>query len=133
MSYKMCSVLGIHSSGAGFGIIIYWPDKNKSKDETVNAKAYLKLLQKEVIPDLKALNPVNPGILDGVYFQQDGAAPHRAQTAKTYLKEQFGDRILGLGLPGIGWPPYSPDLTPCDFWYALISSASYICICISSL
>lgn len=100
----------------GFGLHIYRPDKDKSKDETVNADAYLKLLEEKIIPDLKSLNHVKPGSLDGLYWQQDGASPHTAIHVKAYLKDQFGDRLLALGLPGIGWPPYSPDLTPCDFW-----------------
>ena len=70
------------------------------------------LLQNEVIPDLKAMNPVNPGTLDGVYFQQDGAVPHRTQEIKAYLKDQFGDRILGLGLPEIGIYNVTQDGTP---------------------
>ena len=33
----------------------------------------------------------------------------------------YGDRVIGLGYPkfaqaGIEWPPYSPDLNPCDFF-----------------
>ena len=114
MCYKICSVLGIHSSGAGFGLHIYRPDKDKSKDETVNAEAYLKLLQEEVIPDLKALNPVNPGTLDGVYFQQDGAAPHVARHALQWIANHFGHNTISRNTR-YRWSANSPDLSPLDF------------------
>ncbi|KAK9693674.1 hypothetical protein QE152_g34046 [Popillia japonica] len=37
------------------------------------------------------------------------------------LEEHFGNRIIGLDAQpftggGITWPPYSPDLNPCDFY-----------------
>jgi len=44
----------------------------------------------------------------------------------TVLHEYFGERVIALGFPkytgaGMDWPPYSPDLTPCDYflWDAL--------------
>ena len=51
---------------------------------------------------------------------QDGARPHR--TGDVFqLEEHFGSGIIALDYPeyrgeGIDWPPYSPDLNPCNFF-----------------
>ena len=57
---------------------------------------------------------------------QDGTRPHRAELLFSFLHEYFGERVIALDYPksavaGIDWPPYSPDLTPCDYflWNAL--------------
>ena len=49
------------------------------------------------------------------YFMQDGATPHTAKTTRTLLGQIFANRVVGKHFP-ISWPPYSPDLTPADFW-----------------
>lgn len=41
------------------------------------------------------------------------------------LHEHFGEGVIGLGTQdhvrsGIDWPPYSPDLNPCDDFYRVI-------------
>ncbi|KAI6659689.1 hypothetical protein LOD99_14613 [Oopsacas minuta] len=41
-------------------------------------------------------------------FHHDNAPAHTARKTKDYIKQ--------LGLELIDHPPYSPDLTPCDFW-----------------
>ncbi len=41
-------------------------------------------------------------------IHHDNARPHVAKTVISYLD--------GAGLKRIRHPPYSPDLTPCDFW-----------------
>ncbi|GBO12250.1 hypothetical protein AVEN_243118-1 [Araneus ventricosus] len=50
---------------------------------------------------------------------QDGATPHCTNEVFDLLEEHFNERIVALGYPksknmGIDWPPYSPDLNPCD-------------------
>ena len=60
-------------------------------------------------------------MLHGFLFQQDGARPHRTQENLTRISEVFGERIIGLDAEkhtgsGIDWPPYSPDVTVCDFF-----------------
>ncbi|GBL88044.1 hypothetical protein AVEN_133703-1 [Araneus ventricosus] len=57
---------------------------------------------------------------------QDGARQHRTEKVLRFLDEYFGNRVIALDYPkftdtGIDWPPYSPDLTPCDYflWDAL--------------
>ncbi|KAK9759089.1 hypothetical protein QE152_g242 [Popillia japonica] len=60
-------------------------------------------------------------IIENAWFMQDGARPHRTEEVFNILEEHFGNRIIGLDAQqftggGITWPPYSPDLTPCDFY-----------------
>lgn len=52
---------------------------------------------------------------------QDGATPHTSAGSLDFLNYYFDDRIISrkyierFGY-GLSWPPYSPDLTPCDFF-----------------
>ena len=50
---------------------------------------------------------------------KNGATHHRTNEIFHLHKEDFNVRIVALGCPksknmGIDWPPYSPDLNPCD-------------------
>ncbi|GBN12973.1 hypothetical protein AVEN_183798-1 [Araneus ventricosus] len=52
---------------------------------------------------------------------QDRARPHRTPAVFYFLSERFNDRVIALDcdkhtVNGRAWPPYSPDLTPCDFF-----------------
>ena len=46
---------------------------------------------------------------------QDGAATHTTISTKNLLRDIFEDRLIGKVF-SLNWPPYSPDLTPADFW-----------------
>ena len=48
-------------------------------------------------------------------FHQDGAPPHYATMVRNWLQETFDGRVIGRGFEDF-WPPYSPDLNPCDFY-----------------
>ncbi|GFW12757.1 uncharacterized protein TNCV_3884671 [Trichonephila clavipes] len=55
------------------------------------------------------------------WFMQDGARPHRTEQVFRFLDEYFGNRVIALEYPkftgaGTDCPPYSPDLTPCDYF-----------------
>ena len=45
------------------------------------------------------------------YFQQDSATVHIDNETLELIREIFEDRVTSLGM----WPPWSPDLTVCDF------------------
>ena len=47
---------------------------------------------------------------------QDGAPPHWSVAVRNFLSVNFNNRWMGRGSPNLPWPPYSPDLTPCDFF-----------------
>ena len=44
----------------------------------------------------------------GLYLLHDNAPPHKKETVKIFLKE--------LEIIELDHPPYSPDLSPCDYW-----------------
>ena len=46
---------------------------------------------------------------------QDGAPPHTALSTREFLKKHFNSRIIGKHFRN-EWPPYSPDLTPADYY-----------------
>ncbi|GFS62489.1 t-complex protein 1 subunit delta [Nephila pilipes] len=85
-------------------------------DGTLSAANYRKFLDEEFIPFIHGHD-----LVQGHWFMQDGARPHRTADVFEVLNEHFSDRIIGLDYPshfqgGIEWPPYSPDLNPCDYY-----------------
>jgi transposase len=74
----------------------------------INGANYLEMLEEFV-------DEIPLGMAERCYFQQDGAPAHYARPVKDFLDMQFPGRWIGRGGP-IDWPPYSPDLTPLDFW-----------------
>ena len=52
---------------------------------------------------------------------QNGATPHRTKEVFEAIYNVYENRVIGLGYPKfayseIEWPPYSPDLNPCNFF-----------------
>ncbi|GBN01085.1 hypothetical protein AVEN_94206-1 [Araneus ventricosus] len=91
-------------------------------EKTLNAAKYLGILD-EFVAILYALDDH----WNASQFMQDGARPHRTPAVFDFLREHFNDRVIALDYDkhtgsGMAWPPYSPDLTPCDFflWTRLI-------------
>jgi hypothetical protein len=88
---------------------------------TVTAEVYQAMLTEILLPDILQQR----GTVDGIWFQQDGAPAHTANSTKTLLQNLFGERIVSSGLPH-EWPPRSPDLTPCDFYlWSAVSELVY--------
>lgn len=77
---------------------------------TVNSERYLAMLKKYYIPALRRHREQ-----DQIIFQQDGAPPHAANIVVNWLEEMFNDRVISRRCDNF-WPPYSPDLNPCDFY-----------------
>ena len=80
-------------------------------EDTVNQHNYLEMLKNYFWP--KVLKTAE---YKKYYFQQDGARSHTAKTVQTWLKDQFGKKFIDKDM----WPPQSPDLNPCDFFYGVI-------------
>ena len=85
-------------------------------DENVTGEAYRKALRRKFIPVAGGMDAIGD-----YWFMQDGALPHRTNAVFELLDEHFHGRVIGLGYEskygsGIDWPPYSPDLNPCDFF-----------------
>ncbi|GFQ97685.1 t-complex protein 1 subunit delta [Trichonephila clavata] len=106
------------SSHGVFGLIFI--------DGTPSAANYRKFLDEEFIPFLHGHD-----LVQGHWFMQDGAKPHRMADVFEVLNEHFSDRIIGLDYPshfqgGIECPLYLPDLNPCDYYlWGYLKSKSY--------
>ncbi|GFW84888.1 DUF4817 domain-containing protein [Trichonephila clavipes] len=79
--------------------------------EAVNAQRYLTLLRETVMPCV-----VQRGQISNVTFMQDGATSHTANPVKAFLIQTFRDDRIVSRRCRYPWPPWSPDLTPADFW-----------------
>jgi len=71
----------------------------------------LSFLQKK-LPEL--LEEVDLATRQKMWWQQDGTPPHSHRIVMEYLNNVFHERWLGR-YGYIRWPPWSPDLTLCDF------------------
>lgn len=85
-------------------------------EENLNHEVYRRILGDEFIPFAQGMDAIN-----GWWFMQDGATAHRTRDVFELVDEHFHGRVIGLDYEsrygcGIEWPPYSPDLNPCDFW-----------------
>jgi len=83
--------------------------------DTVTGERYKTMLENDFFPAARTKCQI-----DGFWFQQDGATPHRTTEVKDCIRSVFDDRIIALGFTSeeggeIAWPPHSPDLNPCDF------------------
>ena len=54
-------------------------------------------------------------VLENCRFMQDGAPPHCSKDSLDWLDTQFKEKIISRRAE-FAWPPYSPDLNPCDFY-----------------
>ncbi|GBM00330.1 hypothetical protein AVEN_32668-1 [Araneus ventricosus] len=78
----------------------------------LSGQGYLELLQ-VVITDFLENLPLHQ--LRNLWFQCDGAPPHKISNFKQYLMETFQNQVIGIG-GFVEWPPRSPDLTRLDFF-----------------
>lgn len=79
--------------------------------ENITGESYLKLLQQQVLPVVQEFPR-----FDELVFMQDGAPPHWSLAVRNWLSNTFPNRWMGRSSPNLPWPPYSPDLTPMDFF-----------------
>lgn len=79
---------------------------------TVNGERYRLMIEQHLVPQLRQRRCFSRAV-----FQQDGAPPHTATETTNLLTSIFSaNRIISKGFD-MAWPAYSPDLTPCDFWF----------------
>jgi hypothetical protein len=79
--------------------------------ENVTGASYLELLQQQFLPAAQVFPNFNK-----LVFMQDGAPPHWSLAVRNWLSNTFPNRWMGRNSPNLPWPPYSPDLTPMDFF-----------------
>lgn len=77
----------------------------------VTGVSYLSLLQQHLLPAMQPRDDFH-----SLIFMQDGAPPHWSLAVRNWLTATFPERWMGRGSPNLPWPPYSPDLTPMDFF-----------------
>jgi len=53
--------------------------------------------------------------LNTIWFQQDGATCHTSRETMDFLRQHFPRRLISLR-GDIEWPPWSLDLSPCDYF-----------------
>ena len=89
--------------------------------ETITTERYVTILEQFVSTQLALEDRPSAN-----WFMQDAARPRRTDKVFRFLHEYFGNRVIVLDYPqftdtGKAWPPYFPDLSPCDFflWSAL--------------
>ena len=73
---------------------------------------YLKL-QEDAISDFIDDLPLSD--LRNLWFQVDGAPPHKVSKVEQYLRDLFRQQIIGYG-GCVEWSPRSPDLNPLHFF-----------------
>ena len=79
-------------------------------DGNVKGENYIEMIGTFLVPKLREL-----GLLDIIYFQQDGAPAHFHHEVRQFIAATFPDRVIGRG-GDVSWPPRSCDLTPPDFF-----------------
>ena len=79
-------------------------------DANVKWKNYLEMLKEFFWPKVRTKYS-DAKEREKLYFQQDGAPPHRKKEVQDWLKGKFGDKFINTSR----WPPISSHLYPCDF------------------
>lgn len=81
-------------------------------DGALNGVTYLQFLQ-DTLPELLEDIPIQTRTT--MFYQHDGAPPHRSCDVVRLLRNRYGGKIIAHRGP-VHWPPRSPDLTPMDFF-----------------
>ena len=86
----------------------------------VTGAVYLNILQLWLTPQLIGQN-----------FQTDETLPYYLNDVCHFLSKEHLRRWINRGSnddnPHFPWPPYSPDITPCAFFYKITSK--FVCLC----
>jgi len=90
----------------------YFFENSSGVRETVNQTNYQNMIKSYFVPKLKDFT--GNKFKDQI-FMQDGASPHTAIKSIKLLQTIFKDRIIS-GKSKDTWPPYSPDINPCDYF-----------------
>lgn len=99
-SYKKVMVT-IFFSYSGFHVIDFLP-----KGQNFNSQYMINYILKKLEISIKKIRPKMG--LKGMMIHMDNAKPHKAKIVIDKINEFF--------LKPIDHPPYSPDISPCDFW-----------------
>jgi len=64
---------------------------------------------------LELLNDIPSAAVLTIWFQHNGSPANKPTGVLCFLRNCFGERIIGYG-GNVQWPPRLPDLTPLDFF-----------------
>lgn len=81
---------------------------------TLNGERYLNTVLEDTLEAWRDNLPLMTSL--SLWYQHDGAPPHRARGVSNWLNTHFGVQWMGMWGP-VAWPPRSPDLTPLDFYF----------------
>ena len=104
------SIIGCMSS---YGVTgpYFFEDQN-GHATTVNSNRYVTMLETFVVQHLmRFLHSINRA-----WFQQVGSTSHTARILMAAVRQLFGERVISKN-GDIQWPPRSPDLSACDFFF----------------
>ena len=84
---------------------------------TMNQTNYREMIRNVYLPVLHSHARTTNNLIKmkTQWFQRDGAPPQIARELRLFLKQRFDGRFFSL-CDTVKWPPYSPDLTPPDFF-----------------
>jgi hypothetical protein len=91
------------------------------KNTKVTGASYFHMVKHVVWPEVR-----NRARRHKWWFQQDGAPVHVTRETIDFVERVFEGRIISQN-SDIGWPPYSPDLTPLDYFFWSYALAKVVC------
>lgn len=89
----------------------YFYEDEAGNTVTVSSQRYVQMIQNFLTPQLAGFQVNNHTL-----FQQDGATSHTARISINAVNALFPGRVISRN-GNIPWPPRSPDLTACDFFF----------------
>ena len=90
----------------------YFFNEKDDSTATVNSDWYKSQVIRSFWLTLSGIRPIAEHTK---WFQQDGATPYTSASVLELLEEKFADRVISHKTEDI-WAPYSPDLSPPDFF-----------------
>lgn len=98
----------------------YFFEDDNGATVTVTSERYRQMFNEFFLPELRRKRiPIRQ-----VWFQQDGATAHTARNSMETIRAVFRGRIIS-GFGYIEWPPRSPDLSMCDYFWGFLKSRVY--------
>ena len=87
-----------------------WWDEDQ-RPRTMTGASYLAMVRDEVWPEVRGRASQR-----GFWWQQDGASVHCTDDNLAFLEQRFRGRVISRRGEH-PWPPYSPDLSPLDYYF----------------
>jgi len=89
----------------------YFFENSNQERIIVNQTNYQNMIENYFVPELR--KRVGDRFNEQIFMQD--TSPHTAKKTMELLEKIFGGKIISIKSTDI-WPPYSPDLNPCDYF-----------------